>query len=116
MSKDKKPVRRFGHRAGLHRTPPAERGEPPLPPEPEHNPVVKAAILETVNTLRSNLGAYTNRIEHAINNIINEESNSQEAESIIRDTDFASETAKFTKNQMLTQSATAMLAEPDFEP
>jgi flagellin len=74
------------------------------------------AAIGIVNQQRSNLGAYTNRLEHAINNIINQEHNNQAAESVIRDVDFASETANFTKTQILTQSATAMLAQANMIP
>jgi len=53
--------------------------------------------LHSVNTLRANLGAITNRLEHAITNQQNQEQNMQAAESVIRDTDFAEETTKFTR-------------------
>jgi flagellin len=74
------------------------------------------AAINEVNSTRSDLGAYVNRLEHAINNIINQEHNNQAAESLIRDTDFAVETATFTKNQILMQSATAMLAQANQVP
>jgi flagellin len=67
--------------------------------------------LHSVNTLRANLGAMTNRLEHAITNQENQQQNMQAAESVIRDADFAFETTKFTRNQILTQSSTAMLAQ-----
>jgi flagellin len=67
--------------------------------------------IDVVNRERSDLGAYINRLEHTINNVMNQEHNTQAAESVIRDTDFALETAKFTKDSILTQSATAMLAQ-----
>lgn len=67
--------------------------------------------LRSVNTLRADLGAKTNRLEHALNNQENQEQNMQAAESIIRDTDFAAETSIFTRNQILQQSSTAMLAQ-----
>jgi flagellin len=67
--------------------------------------------LHSVNTLRANLGAMTNRLEHAITNQENQMQNMQAAESVIRDADFAFETTKFTRNQILTQSSTAMLAQ-----
>jgi flagellin len=67
--------------------------------------------LHSVNTLRANLGAITNRLEHAITNQENQTQNMQAAESVIRDADFAAETTTFTKNQILTQSSTAMLAQ-----
>lgn len=72
--------------------------------------------LDSVNKLRSDLGAKTNRLEHALNNQENQEQNMQAAESIIRDTDFASETTNFTRNQILLQSSTAMLAQANMIP
>ena len=72
--------------------------------------------INSVNQLRSDLGAYINRLEHAINNLDNQEHNTQAAESLIRDVDFASETSQFTRNQILTQSATAMLAQANAIP
>lgn len=72
--------------------------------------------INSVNTMRSNMGAFINRLDHAINNLDNSNTNQQAAESIIRDVDFASETADYTKNQILTQSATAMLAQANMIP
>lgn len=65
----------------------------------------------SVNTMRSNMGAYVNRLESAVNNLLTNETNQQAAESQIRDVDFASESANFSKNQILSQSATSMLAQ-----
>ena len=70
----------------------------------------------SVSTMRSDLGAFVNRLEHAINNLDVSNTNQQAAESQIRDVDFAYETAQFTKNQILTQSATAMLAQANAVP
>lgn len=67
--------------------------------------------IDSVNTMRSNMGAFINRLEHAVNNLDVSSTNQSAAESHIRDVDFANETANFTKNQILTQSATAMLAQ-----
>jgi flagellin len=67
--------------------------------------------INSVNTMRSDMGAYINRLEHAINNLAISNTNQQSAESLIRDVDFATETSQFTRNQILTQSATAMLAQ-----
>jgi len=77
--------------------------------------VIDNAIV-SVNNMRSDLGAYVNRLEHAINNISNQEYNTQDAESRIRDVDFADETTKFTKSQILSQSATSMLAQSNAVP
>jgi flagellin len=67
--------------------------------------------LFSVNSLRADLGAITNRLEHALNNQENQEQNMTAAESTIRDADFAFETAQFTRAQILSQSSTAMLAQ-----
>lgn len=70
------------------------------------------SAINSVNSTRANIGAYVNRLEHAINNLMVSETNQAAAESMIRDVDFAHESAQFTKNQILMQSGTAMLA-PD---
>jgi flagellin len=67
--------------------------------------------IDSVNRMRSNMGAFINRLEHAINNLTISNTNQQSAESLIRDVDFASESSVFTKNQILMQSGTAMLAQ-----
>jgi flagellin len=72
--------------------------------------------LSRVNEMRSKIGAMTNRLEHSVNNMLNQINNTQAAESLIRDADFAQETAAFTRNQILTQSATAMLAQANSLP
>jgi flagellin len=72
--------------------------------------------INSVNTMRSDMGAYINRLEHAINNLAISNTNQQSAESLIRDVDFANETSQFTRNQILTQSATAMLAQANSLP
>ncbi|MDO5576912.1 MAG: flagellin [Fibrobacter sp.] len=72
--------------------------------------------LTKVNTLRADLGAMVNRLEHALTNQENQEVNMQAAESVIRDADFAAETTKFTRNQILSQSSTSMLAQANMVP
>ncbi|MDR0908985.1 MAG: flagellin [Spirochaetaceae bacterium] len=67
--------------------------------------------LKRIATERSNLGAYQNRLETAVKGIDIAAENMQAAESRIRDTDMASEMVEYTKNQILTQSGTAMLAQ-----
>ncbi|NLD94941.1 MAG: flagellin [Fibrobacter sp.] len=69
------------------------------------------AAINSVNSTRANIGAYVNRLEHAINNLLVSETNQSAAESLIRDVDFANESANFSKNQILIQSGTAMLAQ-----
>jgi len=65
----------------------------------------------SVNSMRSDVGAWVNRLESTINNLTVSNTNQQAAESQIRDVDFANESSAFTKNQILTQSATAMLSQ-----
>jgi len=74
------------------------------------------SAIDSVNSMRSNMGAYVNRLEHAINNLLISNTNQQAAESLIRDVDFATETTIFTKNQILTQSGTAMLSQANMSP
>jgi flagellin len=72
--------------------------------------------IDSVNTMRSNMGAFINRLDHAINNLLVSNTNQQAAESQIRDVDFANESAQFTRNQILTQSGTSMLAQANMVP
>jgi len=67
--------------------------------------------LKKVNRQRADLGAYQNRYEIASKGIAIAAENLQAAESRIRDTDMASEMVEFTKNQVLTQAGSAMLAQ-----
>ena len=67
--------------------------------------------LLTVSKQRADLGAYQNRFEMASNGIGVAAENLQAAESRIRDTDMASEMVEYTKNQILSQAGTAMLAQ-----
>ncbi|MBP5519475.1 MAG: flagellin [Treponema sp.] len=69
------------------------------------------AALTVVNKQRADLGAYQNRFELAAKGVDIAAENTQAAESRIRDTDMASEMVEFTKNQILTQAGTAMLAQ-----
>jgi flagellin len=67
--------------------------------------------LKIISKQRADLGAYQTRMEHAIRGIDVGAENLQAAESRIRDTDMAHEMVDFTKNQILSQSGTAMLAQ-----
>ena len=69
-----------------------------------------------VSTYRSNLGAYQNRLEHTINATGIAMENMQAAESRIRDADMAEEMMNFTRNQILSQAGTAMLAQANLLP
>lgn len=72
--------------------------------------------IETVSTERSKLGAYQNRLEHTINNLGTSSENLSAAESRIRDVDMAKEMMEFTKMNILSQAATAMLAQANMQP
>ena len=72
--------------------------------------------LYKVSKQRANLGAYFNRMEHASKGLMNAYENIQAAESRIRDTDMAEEMTEFTKNQILSQSGTAMLSQANQRP
>lgn len=72
--------------------------------------------IETVSAQRSKLGAFQNRLEHTINNLGTASENLQAAESRIRDVDMAKEMMTFTKNNILTQAAQAMLAQANQQP
>ncbi len=67
--------------------------------------------LKIVNRQRADLGAYQNRFEKASNGIAIAAENTQSAESLIRDTNMASQMVDYTKNSILTQASTAMLAQ-----
>ena len=67
--------------------------------------------IKFINKQRADLGAYQNRLEYAIKGLDIGAENLQASESRIRDTDMASAMVEFTKNQILSQSGTAMLAQ-----
>jgi flagellin len=72
--------------------------------------------LKSVNTLRSKLGAYQNRLEFTINTLAIQEENAAAAESAIRDANIASETIQFTRNQILVSAGTSVLAQANVVP
>jgi flagellin len=67
--------------------------------------------LSQIDGQRADLGAIQNRFEHTISNLANIQENVSASRSRIRDTDFASETAMMTKNQILQQAGTSILAQ-----
>ena len=67
--------------------------------------------LKRINKQRADLGAYQNRLEHAYTGVTVGAENLQASESRIRDTDMATEMVEYTKNQVLQQAGTAMLAQ-----
>ena len=69
-----------------------------------------------VSDVRGTLGATQNRLDHTINNLSVMQENIQDAESTIRDTDIADEMMSYTKNNILIQSAQAMLAQANQVP
>lgn len=74
------------------------------------------AALTAVNSLRSTFGAAQNRFESVISNLSQSSENLTAARSRIQDTDFAAETAAMTRNQILQQAGTAMLAQANSLP
>ncbi len=72
--------------------------------------------LASVNTLRSSLGAFQNRLEFTINTLAIQEENSAAAESAIRDADIARETIQFTRNQILVNAGVSVLTQANVTP
>jgi len=72
--------------------------------------------LHTISKQRADLGAYYNRMEHAAKGLMTAYENVQASESRIRDADMAETMVDFTKNQILVQSGTAMLAQANTQP
>ncbi|MDX3932282.1 MAG: flagellin [Stenotrophomonas sp.] len=69
------------------------------------------AALDSINSARADLGAVQNRFTSVVANLSTSSENMSAARSRIRDTDYASETAELTRNQILQQAGTAMLAQ-----
>ena len=76
----------------------------------------KNGLINQVSSYRGKLGAVQNRLEHTQNNLSVMKENVQDAESTIRDTDIADEMTNYTKNNILLQSAQAMLAQANQMP
>jgi flagellin len=72
--------------------------------------------LEKVSSMRSKLGAMENRLNNTVNNLSNIVTNTQASRSRIQDTDYASETTALAKAQIISQAATAMLAQANQQP
>ena len=72
--------------------------------------------INTVSTQRANLGALQNRLEHTINNLDVTAENMNSANSRIRDTDMAKTMMEYTKTNVVTQAAQAMLAQANQQP
>ena len=69
------------------------------------------AALKLINKQRADLGAYQNRLEHAVRGLDIGAENLQASESRIRDTNMASQMVSYTRDQILSQAGTAMLAQ-----
>ncbi|UCX05330.1 flagellin N-terminal helical domain-containing protein [Shewanella glacialimarina] len=69
------------------------------------------AAIKSIDTQRADLGAIQNRLSHNISNSANTQANVADAKSRIVDVDFAKETSTMTKNQVLQQTGSAMLAQ-----
>ncbi|MBY7026515.1 MULTISPECIES: flagellin [Clostridium] len=74
------------------------------------------SAIDKVSAERSKLGAYQNRLEHTINNLGTSSENLTAAESRVRDVDMAKEMMSFSKNNILSQAAQAMLAQANQQP
>ncbi len=74
------------------------------------------SAIDSVNSMRADTGAFVNRLEHTVNNLHVSNTNQAAAESHIRDVDFANESSRFTKHQILQQSGTSMLSQANMVP
>ncbi len=72
--------------------------------------------LDTINSIRSDLGAVNNRLDFTISNLSNVSENSSAARSRILDADFAAETAALSRSQVLQQASSAILAQANARP
>ena len=74
------------------------------------------AAITHVSTMRGEFGAVQNRLEHTLNNLATYQENLMASESRIRDVDMASEMVEFSKNNILQQAGTSMLAQANQAP
>jgi flagellin len=74
------------------------------------------SAINNISSLRSTFGAVQNRLEHTLNNLATYQENLTASESRIRDVDMASEMVEFSKNQILQQAGTSMLAQANQAP
>jgi len=72
--------------------------------------------IEKVSSARSKLGAMENRLNNVVNNLTNISTNTSASRSRIQDTDYATETTALAKSQIISQAATAMLAQANQQP
>jgi flagellin len=74
------------------------------------------AAISNVSSMRGQFGAVQNRLEHTLNNLATYQENLTASESRIRDVDMASEMVEFSKDQILQQAGTSMLAQANQAP
>jgi len=74
------------------------------------------STLDSVNSTRSTIGSYINRLSYAADNAANISTNLSASRSTIMDTDYAEESANLAKSQIVQQAATAMLAQANQQP
>jgi flagellin len=74
------------------------------------------AAIDNVSTARATFGSVQNRLDHTMNNLATYEENLTASESRIRDVDMAAEMVNFTKNNILQQAGTSMLAQANQAP
>ena len=77
--------------------------------------VIDGAI-EKVSSMRAELGAIENRLEHTVSNLMNISENTQDSRSRIQDADFSVESANLAKAQVLQQVGAAMLTQANARP
>ena len=73
-------------------------------------------VINAINSSRSTLGSYINRLAYAADNVTNISSNATQSRSTIIDADYAIETTSLAKNQIIQQAANAMLAQANVQP
>ena len=74
------------------------------------------AALSQISDQRSNLGAIQNRLQAAVDNLTSSSTNLQAAQGRIQDTDYSVTTTQMSKSQIISQAATAMLAQANQQP
>ncbi len=74
------------------------------------------SAISKVSAQRAKLGAVQNRLEHTINNLTTSSENLQAAESRVRDLDMSLEMVSFSKNKIISQAGTSMLAQANQNP
>ena len=72
--------------------------------------------IDTINSARATLGASINRLTYATDNMTNIATNVQASRSTIMDTDYATASTQLSKTQIISQAATAMLAQANQQP